>query len=188
MQTLAGIFLLAFTFSLIAPFDSILAQETPEDEMMDEGMTDEEMTDEMTDEEMMPEVTMEEVPIVSPLKQMATGIEPHEIQCKSGQQLVFKASNWRPACVNESSYQILLERGWVSSHDPSHEDLTKMMEDYMATLPKETEEEVETGEEQIEIEEDVTVEEETNTGGNETETEPQSYTVELRESMEMGAQ
>lgn len=118
----------------------------------------------------------------SPLKQLAMGVDPHEIQCDSGQTLVFKSSNWRPACINEPSFAILLERGWASSHDPSHEDLKKMMDDFMESHPEMTE-----GDSEIEIEEDVTLEGETDTtGGNET--EPQSHTIELREDMEMGAQ
>lgn len=171
MQKVAAFFLFAITISLAAPFEYILAQEA----------SDEETT---TDEEMMieAEVMEEKQPLESPLKQMAIGTEPHEIQCMDGQKLVFKASNWRPACINESSYSILLERGWVSSHDPSHEDLAKMKEDFMASQPKEVEE----PQDEIEIEEDVVLEGETDAGGNETES--QNYTVELREDMEMGAQ
>jgi hypothetical protein len=205
MQKFALFFLFAVTISLAAPLEFVLAQEVPEDEMMDEEamggeamddtMTDEQvmedtmieeeqvMEDEMMDDTMVEETMMEE-PAVSPLKQMAMGVDPHEIQCDDGQKLVFKSSNWRPACINESSFDILLERGWVSSHDPSHEDLTKMIDEYMATQPVVEEP---TGDDEIQIEEDVTMEGETDTdGGNQT--EPQSHTIELREDMEMGAQ
>lgn len=154
MQNIALLFLFVITISLAAPFGLIFAQTS--DEAMIEGSVE------------------------PPLKQLAEGTEPHAIQCADDQRLVFKASNWRPACVNESSYAILLERGWVSTHDPSYEELTQMVNDYMETLPEVTEDE-------IEIEEDVVLEGETNTG-NETETKPQNYTVELREDMEMGAQ
>lgn len=205
MQKFALFFLFAVTISLAAPLEFVLAQEMSEDEMMDEEAMDEQVTDDTMmdeqvtddtlteDEQIMEEVmddtvmedTMMEEPIASPLKQMAMGVDPHEIQCDSGQKLVFKSSNWRPACVNESSFDILLERGWVSSHDPSHEDLTKMIDDYMATQPEVIEEPENDGE--IQIEEDVTMEGETDTsGGNQT--EPQSHTIELREDMEMGAQ
>jgi hypothetical protein len=179
MQKFALFFLFAVTISLTAPLEFVLAQEMSEDEMMDEAMDEEVMDDTMMED------TMVDEPVVSPLKQMAMGVDPHEIQCDSGQKLVFKSSNWRPACINESSFDILLERGWVSSHDPSHEDLEKMISDYMATQPEMTEEPEGNGE--IEIEEDVTMEGETDTdGGNQT--EPQSHTIELREDMEMGAQ
>ncbi|HXW01863.1 MAG TPA: hypothetical protein VD828_00635, partial [Candidatus Nitrosotenuis sp.] len=188
-------FLFAVTISLAAPLEFVLAQEMSEDEMMDEEAMDEQIMEDtmMEDEQVMEEVmddtvmedTMMEEPVASPLKQMAMGVDPHEIQCDSGQKLVFKSSNWRPACVNESSFDILLERGWVSSHDPSHEDLTKMIDDYLATQPEVIEEPENDGE--IQIEEDVTMEGETDTdGGNQT--EPQSHTIELREDMEMGAQ
>jgi hypothetical protein len=181
MQKFALFFLLIITASVSFAFQApALAQSTEEptgEEMMDGEMTDEELADDT-----MMEDTMSDV-VDSPLKQLIAGIDPHEIQCKTGQQLVFKASNWRPVCINESSFGILLNRGWVSSHDPSHDDLMKMMEGI--PMPEETEEMP--GDSSIEIEEDVLVEEET-IPGNETEAEPQSYTIELRESMDMGAQ
>jgi hypothetical protein len=166
--------------------EATMEDDTTEDGSMDEMATDEEMADDaaMASETMM-ETTMDE-DIGSPLEQMAMGIDPHEIQCESGQKLVFKASNWRPACVTESSYGILLERGWVSSHDPSHDELSAMVNDYLATLPVEEEPEAPVDEGEIEIEEGVSMEGETDTGENQTET--QSYTIDLRESMEMGAQ
>ncbi len=217
MQHLALFFLLAVTASMIFSFEvPVLAQEAPVEpsgEEMPEGTTEEEtMEDEMVETEMMEEEAMEEEPVMeetmeeameevedvdSPLEQMAAGVDPHEIQCKTGQKLVFKASNWRPACVNESSFDILAVRGWVSSHDPSHEELTKMVDDYMMAHPEEIEEEVEeevveeTEENpgEIEIEENVDVEGDTNLGnGTEGEVEPQSYEIELSESMDMGAQ
>ncbi|MEW6042670.1 MAG: hypothetical protein AB1608_00190 [Thermoproteota archaeon] len=211
MQKFALLFLLLITASMSFVFGvPALAQESTEEstgeEMIDEEMTDEEMTDEeladdtmmageepdeeMTDEELADDTMMEDaIAVDSPLKQLMAGTDPHEIQCKTGQQLVFKASNWRPVCINESSFDILLSRGWVSSHDPSHDDLMKMMEGIpqpeVEEMPEETEEMP--GDSSIEIEEEVAVEEET-TPGNDTEVEPQSYTIELRESMEMGAQ
>lgn len=189
MQNFSLFFLLLVTASMSFTFGvPAIAQEsteTPVDEnMMGDTMTEEMTDDELADDTMMEdamEETMTEV-VESPLKQLMAGTDPHEIQCKAGQKLVFKASNWRPVCINESSHDVLLSRGWISSHDPSHEDLMKMMED----IPQQpSEEEPDTGE--IEIEEDVVVEEEP-IPGNETEAEPQSYTVELREDMEMGAQ
>ncbi|HWP78869.1 MAG TPA: hypothetical protein VNL34_04380 [Candidatus Nitrosotenuis sp.] len=191
MQKFALFFLLLITASAPFVFEApILAQESIEptdEEMMDETMmegetpTDETMTDEDLADDAMMEDTMDDT-IVSPLRQLMTGTDPHEIQCKTGQHLVFKASNWRPACINESSLDILMSRGWISSHDPSHEDLMKMMEG----IPKLEEKEM-PEDDSVEIEEDVVVEEET-IPGNETEAEPQNYTIELRESMDMGAQ
>lgn len=185
MQKIALVFLFATMISLVAPYESIFAQ-TLEEESIEEGMMLEdetigdEMKNEMMEDEMMEDEMMEmEDSVGPPLKQIAKGTDPHEIQCMDDQQLVFKASNSRPACINESSFGILLERGWVAVEEPSDEDLMNMVNEYMAKLPKEP------IEDEIEIEEDVTMEGETSTG-NETET--QSYTVELREDMEMGAQ
>jgi hypothetical protein len=146
-------------------------------------------------EDAVPEASdaMEEVtPVMAadtPLKQMMFGVDPHEIQCKDGQVLVFKASNWRPSCVNESSFDVLSARGWVTSHDPTHEDLAKMQDDYMA---KHASEEETKDKSQIEIEEEVSMEDKTSNNGTDTKTEgemePQSYTIELREDMSMSSQ
>lgn len=117
----------------------------------------------------------------SPLQQIVMGVDPHNIQCDSGKKLVFKASNWRPACVDESSFGILLSRGWIASNEPSSNDLMKMVDDYMTVHPemkKETQDEVK-------VKEGMSIEGKTNTGSeNQT---SQNYTVDLRESMEMGA-
>ncbi len=227
MQKLALLLLLAATASMIFSFDpTVLAQEAPEeetveeetseeemmeDEMMEDTMEDEMMEDTMEDEMM--EDTMEEemMEVVdSPLAQMVSGVEPHEIQCKTGQTLVFKASNWRPACVNESSLDVLSLRGWVANHDPTHDDLMKMHDDYMAEhteVMEETEDEVmeetedemmeetedemmEETEDEMELEEDLAVEEESSSDETDTEGEvtQQSYNISLSESMEMGTQ
>ncbi|MGQ0605528.1 MAG: hypothetical protein ACT4OD_01040 [Candidatus Nitrosotenuis sp.] len=207
MRNLALLLLLAITASTIFAFDvTAFAQETetPEDEITDEEiseeteeevMGDDVMEDEVPEDEMEATMMEDEEDVDSPRQQLLSGTDPHEIQCGSGLQLVFKASNFHPACIKESSHQILLQRGWVSDHDPSHEELTSMME----ALPQsEDVEEVEdteemedtdmedTGGEEIEIEEEINVEEET-TAGNDTEITPQSHTIELSESMDVGA-
>jgi hypothetical protein len=107
------------------------------------------MEDEM--EDAMEATMMEE--IASPLQQLKSGTDPHEIQCGDGMQLVFKASNFRPACIKESSHDILVQRGWVSDHDPSHEELAEMVE----SIPKDEVMEEET-EGEIELEEEIEVE------------------------------
>jgi hypothetical protein len=205
MQKLALLLLLAVTVSLIAPFESILAQESEdelvEDEMMDETMEetseDEMMEDEIMEEAMEDEIeeTMEEEMeehVDSPLKQMMMGTDPHEIQCKAEQTLVFKAGNFKPACVKESSVPLLQARGWVSDHDPTHEELTPMMDKYM---PSEEMEEEMTEDEMVEdemtedemMEEEIEETEET-TEETEAEIQPQSYVIELSEDMQMGTQ
>ena len=57
---------------------------------------------------------------LSPLKQLATGIDPHNVVCKDGLELIFKNSNFHPACVKPSSIEKLIQRGWASDHDPHH--------------------------------------------------------------------
>ena len=58
---------------------------------------------------------------LSPKKQMATGIDPHNVMCKEGLELIFKSSNFQPACVKPSSVEKLIERGWADKHNPNHE-------------------------------------------------------------------
>ena len=50
---------------------------------------------------------------LAPLKQIREGVEPHNISCKSGMELIFKYSG-NPACVNPSSVEKLVQRGWIS--------------------------------------------------------------------------
>lgn len=199
MQNLALLLLLGVVASTMFGFSPVFAQESTqepsEDEMTDEEIVDEEVADEeITDEQVMEDdMTEDDVSeemmttsmesIASPLQQLKSGTDPHEIQCGEGMKLVFKASNFRPACIKESSHDVLLQRGWVSAHDPSHEDLMGMMD----SIPKETMEDTpEETEGEIELEEEVEVEENA-ASGNGTEPTPQSYTIELAESMEMGA-
>lgn len=204
MQNLALLLLLAITASTIFAFDGVVfAQdaEAPEEEITEEEVSEETegevMQDEAVDEDAMEddaevmedemEATMmdEEEPILSPRQQLMSGTDPHEIVCGADLQLVFKATNFHPACVKESSYQVLLQRGWVSDHDPSHEELSGMIAEL--PVPEETTEETsDDAVEEIEIEEDIDIDEESSTG-NGTEITPQSHTIELSESMEMGA-
>jgi len=49
-----------------------------------------------------------------PLKQFSGGIDAQDIVCNGGLNLVFKSTNFQPACVKSSSVQKLMERGWAS--------------------------------------------------------------------------
>ena len=51
--------------------------------------------------------------IQSPLKQIRSGIGPHEIQCGYDLQLVIKSEDGTPACVNPDSIDRLYQRGWT---------------------------------------------------------------------------
>jgi len=54
---------------------------------------------------------------ISPLKQFNEGISLEKIRCKQGFELVLKISNSHPACVKESSVDILVQRGWATVLD-----------------------------------------------------------------------
>jgi len=58
---------------------------------------------------------------LSPLKQVSTGIDPHNVICKEGLELIFKKSNFNPACVKPSSIEKLIERGWADEHNLNHD-------------------------------------------------------------------
>lgn len=48
-----------------------------------------------------------------PLKQISQGIDPSNVTCTEGKSLVLKKSNGLPACVNFSSVEKLIARGWA---------------------------------------------------------------------------
>ncbi|TBR06794.1 MAG: hypothetical protein EPO62_09610 [Candidatus Nitrosotenuis sp.] len=209
MHKSALFFMLALTASMIAVLsEPVFAEEMTGDvtsadnstsdatsqdsqtgeQTVDEGSSDQTMSEEPTADSTSMETTMEPH-IDSPLKQMSMGVDPHQIQCHTGYHLVFKASNWNPACVKESSFQTLSAWGWIANHDPSQDELAKMMEDHMAKYPQEPEQTPAQGT-QADMEENMDVKDDSSST-NSTSTDqpaPQSHTVDLSESMEMGAQ
>lgn len=70
----------------------------------------------------------------SPKGQFASGVDLHEIECKEGFELVFKAIKWSPACVKLSSVEKLISLGWAANHDAQHHKL--MESEKMATKDK----------------------------------------------------
>ena len=69
----------------------------------------------------------------SPKGQYAAGTDLHEIECKGGYELIFKAKSWSPACVKASSVERLISLGWAANHDAQHQ---KMMESEKMADPK----------------------------------------------------
>jgi len=51
--------------------------------------------------------------IMSPKKQMAQGVEPKDVICKSGLELIFKKTDRIPACVKPESVQRLISINWA---------------------------------------------------------------------------
>ena len=68
---------------------------------------------------------MEKDHMDSPHKQMKMGIAAHDVKCKEGFAVVFKATNGMPACVKPSSVDRLIEIGWAAGQDMMKD---KMME------------------------------------------------------------
>lgn len=48
-----------------------------------------------------------------PLKQIRDGIDPTNVTCTEGLELVLKQTNGQPACLKPSSVSKLIERGWA---------------------------------------------------------------------------
>ena len=55
--------------------------------------------------------------VLSPLKQLKSGIAPNDISCKTGLSLIFKAEDGSPACVTPTNAGILISRGWAKSQE-----------------------------------------------------------------------
>ena len=50
-----------------------------------------------------------------PLQQVKEGIAPEDVECKSGFELIFKASDGSPACVSPATATKLVALGWASA-------------------------------------------------------------------------
>ncbi len=55
----------------------------------------------------------EEQIMMSPRKQMDSGVNAEDVVCKDGLELIIKASNGSAACVKPSTAQVLIQRGWA---------------------------------------------------------------------------
>jgi hypothetical protein len=78
-----------------------------EDDMME---TEDDMME--TEDDMM-ETENESTPaVLSPFKQIKSGIVPENVVCKEGLDLIFKL-NGQPACVKTTSVQKLIAWGWT---------------------------------------------------------------------------
>lgn len=55
--------------------------------------------------------------VLSPLKQLESGIVPSNVQCKTGLSLIFKAEDGSPACVTPTNAEKLISRGWAKSQE-----------------------------------------------------------------------
>jgi len=73
----------------------------------------------------------------SPHKQVKMGVADHDIQCKTDYKLVFKSTDWSPACVKESSVALLVQRGWAASEEEMMNMENEMMKDESMMKDKE---------------------------------------------------
>lgn len=57
-----------------------------------------------------------------PLQQIRDGVDPANVTCTEGLELVIKKSNGNPACLKPSSVSKLIERGWAIHVLPDYQD------------------------------------------------------------------
>ncbi|MFM8658398.1 MAG: hypothetical protein ACKOCQ_00440 [Candidatus Nitrosotenuis sp.] len=194
MQNLwALLMLLVIASGMFALNPSVFAQESSEQSMNEDMMVGESAssnstendaettTDDATnDSETMAEPEdYAETNVDSPREQLMKGVDPHQIQCDAGMQLAFRANTFHPVCLKEATYQILSQRGWVSSHDPTHEELTTML----SAMPKVTDESMDESDAQDTTEDST---EGTTDDTSDDTVKTQSFQVNLQESMDMG--
>ncbi len=97
--------------------DDTMMEDNMKDTMMEDNMKDSMMEDNMKDsmmEDNMKDSMMEDGQVMAPLKQMNEGIEPREVQCKEGLQLLLKKSDGSAVCVMPDTASVLMERGWAT--------------------------------------------------------------------------
>jgi len=79
---------------------------------MEDSPEDEPESKEVTLEESISMVEDGDESFLSPHQQMRSGISAENVVCKSGFNLIIKASNGSAACVFPSTVSALSERGW----------------------------------------------------------------------------
>ena len=84
---------------------------------MDDKMVSDSMDDKMTDKNFMPlialDLKMMGGHMYSPGMQVSNGINPSDVICKSGLELMMRVYNGDPVCVKHSSVEKLLVLGFA---------------------------------------------------------------------------
>ncbi len=52
--------------------------------------------------------------VLPPNQQFALGVDPNDVVCEEGLELIFKSTDGSPVCVRPGSVTKLIERGWGS--------------------------------------------------------------------------
>ena len=65
-------------------------------------------------EDHMEDTMMDHDTMMAPLRQMQDGVEPRQVQCNEGLQLLLKQSSGSAICVTPSSASILMQRGYAT--------------------------------------------------------------------------
>jgi len=86
-------------FIVNCPFINVSMDDTVMEDRMDDAMMEDHMSD---------------GPVMAPLKQMKEGVEPSQVQCKEGLQLLLKKSSGSAICVSSDTAEILMQRGYAT--------------------------------------------------------------------------
>jgi hypothetical protein len=99
LTTALGGFIVNCPFIEVALEDGTMMEDTMEDAMMEKDAM---MKDHMDDGQVM-----------APLQQMEEGVEPSQVECNEGLQLMLKKSSGAAICVSAETAGILMERGYA---------------------------------------------------------------------------
>jgi len=97
--------------------DTMMDDTMMDDTMMDDTMMDDTMMDETIDANFTP-LVMKDLKMMgghmySPYMQLSNGINPSEVICKTGLELLMKVSNGDPVCLKPSSVDRLRSIGFA---------------------------------------------------------------------------
>lgn len=108
-------FILISIISLSLFLSSVVLADTSSETPLREAMSDQ-----VCEDKLCSEIEKTQTPSVTsfayfppPLKQISQGVDPSNVTCTEGKALVLKQSNGMPACVNFSSVEKLIARGWA---------------------------------------------------------------------------
>jgi len=99
--------------------DTMMDDTMMDDTMMDDTMMDDTMMDDtMMDANFQPLMMMKDLKMMgghmySPYMQISNGINPSEVICKTGLELLMKVSNGDPVCLKSSSIEKLRSIGFA---------------------------------------------------------------------------
>ena len=118
--------LIMIVLTTLTGFSQIQAEEmTGKESQIPVNIEDQMNSDSGMNQQDIPRQTSNEISSIAyfppPLKQIQDGIEPTQVTCTEGLELILKFSTGQPACVKPSSVSKLIDRGWAIHVLPDYE-------------------------------------------------------------------